>query len=105
MKFGNVLVLICVGLSICLFGIEAFSVVSNRWSIPAETLMSGAVFASLLATIRFLRRLWLDKSKMDLLYLVSYVIAPEELARLVTSVYFGALRKTATAKEDARISG
>jgi hypothetical protein len=90
-KSNTWIIIVAVGLLICLFGLEVSLILYNRDSIPATAVMSGTTFASLLIIIGYLRRLWLDKSKMDVLIHASYVIGPEELAKLVATLYYKGL--------------
>jgi hypothetical protein len=86
-KSNTWIIIVAVGLLICLFGLEVFLILYNRDSIT----VTATTFASLLVIVGYLRRLWLDKSKMDVLIHASCVIGPEELAKLVASLYYKGL--------------
>jgi hypothetical protein len=87
-RFNNGIIVIAVGLLIFLFGFEVFLIVYNLDSISATAVISSTTFASLIVVIGYLRLLWLDQSKMVVLVHASYVIGPEELAKLVASLYY-----------------
>jgi len=89
-RFNNSIVTVLVVLLCSLFGLGVLLVLSHLNSINAVAVISGATFASLLGILGFLRRLWLDKSAMDLLIHASYGLPPAEAAKLVTSFYFKA---------------
>src|ERR1700730_15345683 len=67
---------IAVTLLVCLFGLGVSLIIYDLGPVRAEAAISGTTFASLLVVVRFLRRLWLDKSRMDLLYLATSVLGP-----------------------------
>ena len=87
-KFNNSILIVAVILLCCLFLLGMFLIIRHRDSVSAVAVISGTTFAALLAIVRFLRRLWLDKSTMDVLLHASYGMSPAESAKLVTSFYF-----------------
>jgi len=90
LRFNNSLIVVAVILLFGLFTLGAFLILYHRDSVNAVTVISGTTFATLLGIISFLRRLWLDKSAIDLLVQASYGLSPAESAKLVTSFYFRA---------------
>lgn len=88
LSFNNSLIAVAVILLCGLFLLGAFLIVYHRDSVNAVTVISGTTFAALLGIISFLRRLWLDKSAIDLLVHASYGLSPAESAKLVTTFYF-----------------
>jgi hypothetical protein len=106
-RINDRIIVIAVTLLVCLFGLGVSLIIYDLGSVRAEAAISGTTFASLLVVVRFLRRLWLDKSRMDLLYLATSVLGPEELAKLATSFYYDTFdrrRETVTVHQDARFS-
>ena len=91
LRFNNIMILVAVLLLCGLFTLGAFLILYHRNSVNAVEVISGTTFAALLLIVRFLRRLWLDKSAVDLLIHASYAMSPEESAKLVTSFYFRTL--------------
>jgi hypothetical protein len=87
-KSNDWIIIVAVVLLIFLFVLEVFLLLYNLNSIPATAVISATTFASLLGIIGYLRRLWLDKSVMNVLIHATYVIAPEDLAKLVASLYY-----------------
>jgi hypothetical protein len=85
------IIVVAVVLLVFLFALEVFLILYNLNSIPATAVISATTFASLLGIIGYLRRLWLDKSIMNVLIHATYVIAPEDLAKLVASLYYKGL--------------
>lgn len=88
LRFNNLMILVALVLLCALFILGVFLILYNLRSVNVVEVISGATFAAMLAMIRFLRRLWLDKSAVDLLIHASYAMSPEEAAKLVTSFYF-----------------
>jgi hypothetical protein len=97
LRFNNSLIVVAAILLCGLFLLGAFLIVYNRRSLDAVGVISGTTFAALLGIVAFLRRLWLDKSAMDLLIYASYGLSPAEAAKLVTTFYFKALKARAAA--------
>jgi hypothetical protein len=90
-KSNDWIIVVAVVLLIFLFLLEVFLILYNLNSIPATAVISATTFASLLGIIGYLRRLWLDKSVMNVLIHATSVIAPEDLAKLVGTLYFKGL--------------
>jgi hypothetical protein len=88
LRFNNYVIVVAVILLCCLFLLGVFLIIHDRNSVNAVTVISGTTFAALLGIIGFLRRLWLDKSIIDLLIHATYGMSPAESAKLVTSLYF-----------------
>lgn len=88
LRFNNAILFVAVAMLCLLFMLGSFLLFHHRNSPNAVGIISGASFASLLGIISFLRRLWLDKSAIDLLVHATYSLPPEESAKLVTSFYF-----------------
>ena len=87
-KSSDWIIVVAVVLLVFLFVLEVFLILYNLNSIPATAVISATTFASLLGIIGYLRRLWLDKSVMNVLIHATSVIAPEDLAKLVASLYY-----------------
>jgi hypothetical protein len=92
LRFNNSMIMVAVAMLCGLFLLEVFLIVDHRDSLKAVSVISGTAFAGLLLVVRYLRRLWLDKSAMDILILTSHSLPPAETARLVTSFYFKAIQ-------------
>ncbi|SRR5260370_979416 len=90
--FNNLLIIVAVIMLCVLFMLGVFLILYHRDSFDAVAWISGGTFAALLVIIRLLRRLWLDKSAVDLLIHASHGMSPSESAKLVTTFYFRALR-------------
>lgn len=90
LRFNNAIIIVAVVLLCCLFFLGIVLIVSHLNSLSAVAVISGATFASLLGIIGFLRRLWLEKSAMDVLIHASISLPPLETAKLITSFYFAA---------------
>jgi hypothetical protein len=103
LRFGNSMIIVAVVLLCSLFFLGVFLILYHRDSLNAVGVISGGTFASLLAIIGLLRRLWLEKSAMDLLIHASKGLPPAETAKLVTSFYFAATRRKARGGANARV--
>lgn len=90
LHFDSSIIVVSVVLVCCLFFLGIALILSHLNSVNAVAVISGTTFASLLGIIGFLRRLWLDKSAMDVLIHASISLPPIETAKLVTSFYFAA---------------
>jgi hypothetical protein len=91
LRFNNALILAAAAMLCVLFLVGVLLIVLYRGSTTGVSIISGTTFASMLGIVRFLRRLWLDKSTMDVLICASHGMSPEETAKLVTSFYFKAV--------------
>ncbi|KAA6461262.1 hypothetical protein DYQ86_13570 [Acidobacteria bacterium AB60] len=89
-RFNNAMIVVAVVLLCALFALAAFLLLLQRNSVNAVAVISGTTFSAMLGIIAFLRRLWLDKSAMDLLLFACQGLSPSEVANLVTSFYFKA---------------
>lgn len=98
LRFNNSLIVVAVVLLCVLFLLAVLLILAQRNSLNAVAVISGATFSAMLAIIAFLRRLWLDKSAMDMLLYACYGLSPQEVAKLVTSFYFKAVATSKLAR-------
>jgi hypothetical protein len=98
LRFNNSLIMVAVALLCGLFLLGVFLIVDHKDSVAAITVISGTTFASLMAIVAYLRRLWLDKSALDMLVYASYGLSPNEAAKLVTNFYFRVVETRAASR-------
>jgi hypothetical protein len=88
MTSSDWIISVAVGLLVCLFGVGIYLILNNRDSNLTMAGITGGTFASSMAIIRYLLRIWSEKNKMQILILNSYALEPKVLAKLAATLYF-----------------
>jgi len=92
LKFNKGIIVVAVALLCILFGVGMFLVYTLRTSPKGIVTISGGSFLSFLLVIRWLRRLWIEKSMIDVMIFVARDMPPKEAAKFLTGFYFKMLR-------------
>jgi len=92
LKFNKSIIVVAVALLCILFSVGMFLVYTLRTSPKGIIAISGGNFLSFLLVIRWLRRLWIEKSMVDVMIFVARDMSPYEAAKFLTKFYFKMLQ-------------
>lgn len=87
-KFNNRIVILAVVLLCLIFGIGVFLIFYYRDSPATMGGVFGGTFLSLLSIIRWLHKLWQEKSVMDMSLSVLEGLAPKQAAEFISTIYW-----------------
>jgi len=93
LKFNLNIVIIYITMLCVLFGIGVFLVFYYLNSPRVIGLIFGGTFFSLLTVIEKLRRLWHEKSIIDISLTVIQELPPKETAKVIEILYWNSIRK------------
>jgi len=88
LKFNRGIIVVAIVLLCVLFGVGMFLVYTLRTSPTGIVTIAGGSFFSFLLVIRWLRRLWIEKSMIDVLIFVARDMPPKEAAKFLVRFYF-----------------
>lgn len=91
MKFNNNIVVISIVLLCIIFLTGIFFVFYYRNSPSTIGVVFGGTFLSLLAIVTRLRKIWLEKSLMDVSLSVINDLPPEDAAKFIQTIYYNML--------------
>lgn len=92
-RFSNAMVAVCLVMLCAVFAIGAAGAVLVLRSPGISAAVLAATLAALLGVVAWLRRIWIEKSVLDLAAGVVRDLPPEEAVRLIEVIYWNALRR------------
>lgn len=92
-KFNNIIIIIAILLLCLLFLMGALLILNNRNNPTTINYIFGGTFLSLLSIVAWLRKLWFEKSILDMASGVVRNLPPEKAAEFVSSIYWRMAKK------------
>jgi len=93
LRFNKNLIILYVSLLFALFGISIFFVFYHFTSHETGGIIFSGYFLSILIIVDRLRRLWHEKSVMDMVLIVVKELPPQEIVRVIETLYWNSIRK------------
>lgn len=90
-KFNNNIVIVSIVLLCIIFGLGIFFAIYYRDNPTTIGVIFGGTFLSLLAIVSRLRRIWLEKSLMDVSLSVLEDLPPQDAAKFIQTIYYNML--------------
>ncbi|MBK8703375.1 MAG: hypothetical protein IPN33_06955 [Saprospiraceae bacterium] len=90
-KFNNNIVVVAIVLLCIIFGLGIFFAIYYRDSPTTIGVIFGGTFLSLLAIVSRLRKIWLEKSLMDVSLSVIEDMSPQDAAKFIQTIYYNML--------------
>ena len=94
LNFNRNVIIVYISMLCVLFGIGVLLIFYHLNSPEKIGLIFGGTFLSLLTIIEKLRRLWRDKSIMDITLNIAQGLPPEQTAQVIEALYFNSVRKS-----------
>ena len=90
-KFNNNIVVISILLLCIIFGLGIFFAIYYRDSPTTIGVIFGGTFLSLLVIVSRLRKIWLEKSLMDVSLSIIEGLSPQDASKFIQTIYFSML--------------
>jgi hypothetical protein len=90
-KFNNNIVVVAIVLLCIIFGLGIFFAIYYRDNPTTIGVIFGGTFLSLLAIVSRLRKIWLEKSLMDVSLCVIEDMSPQDAAKFIQTIYYNML--------------